>query len=99
VFPGSRLATPYFIEYGRSAGVDNSDQCIHAVSNDGFWDRGNDMILGRVLTSRMASLDGADGEYFTGGDGTKSSVWAPHFNDAKPRRPIGTGRLRLRGER
>jgi len=84
MFPGSRFATPYFIEYGRSAGVDNSDQYIYAVSNDGFWDCGNDMILGRVLKSKMPSLSGTDWEYFTGGDGMKSSAWAPHFNDAKP---------------
>ena len=84
MFPGSRFATPYFIEYGRSAGADNSDQYIYAVSNDGFWDCGNDMILGRVLKSKMASLNGADWEYFRGGDGRKSSAWAPHFNDAKP---------------
>ncbi len=98
-FPGPRFATSFFIEYGRSAGVDSSDQYIYAVSNDGFWDCGNDMILGRVLKLKMASLNGADWEYFRGGDGMKSSAWAPHFNDAKPRRPIGTSHLRLRGER
>ena len=96
-FPGPRFATSSFIEYGRSAGVDSSDQYIYAVSNDGFWGCGNDMILGRVLKLKMASLNGADWEYFRGGDGMKSSAWAPHFNDAKPRRPIGTSRLRLRG--
>jgi len=62
------------IQYGRSAGVDNSDRFIYAVSNVGFWDRGNDMILGRVLKLKIAGRNGADWEYFTGGDGMKPSA-------------------------
>ena len=99
------------IQYCRSAGVDNSDRFICAVSNIGFWDRGSDMILGRVLKLKIAGLNGADWEYFTGGDGMKPSAQVPHCNDAKPiiegkrkwgmphHRPAGTGRSRLRGVR
>jgi hypothetical protein len=62
------------IQYGRSAGVDNSDRFIYAVPNVGFWDRGNDMILGRVPKLKIAGLNGAGWEYFTGGDGMRPST-------------------------
>ena len=84
MFPGSRFATPYFIEYGRSAGVDNSRRYVYAVSNNGFWDCGDDMILGRVRKAKIDALQGADWEYFTVGDGMRSSVWSHNFNDAQP---------------
>ena len=49
MFPGRRFAAPYFVEYGRSrADVDNSGQYVYALSNNGFWDCGDDMVLGRV---------------------------------------------------
>ncbi len=85
MFPGRRFATPYFVEYGRSrADVDNSGQYVYAISNNGFWDCGDDMVLGRVLRSKIASLDGADWEFFSGGDGMRPSVWSRNFNEAKP---------------
>ena len=74
------LRRPIFIQYGRSAGVDNSDRFIYAVSNVGFWDRGNDMIRGRMLKSKIAGLIGADWEYFTSGDGMKPSPGARSAN-------------------
>ena len=64
--------------------MDNSDRFICTVSNIGFWDRGSDMILGSVLKLKIADLNGADWEYFTGGDGMKPSAQVPHCNDAKP---------------
>jgi len=85
MFPGPRFATPYFIEYGRSrTGVDNSGQYVYAISNNGFWDCGDDMILGRVLRAKIGGLNGADWEYFTGGDGMQMSAWSHKMNEAKP---------------
>jgi len=85
MFPGRRFATPYFVEYGRSSvDVDNARQYVYALSNNGFWDCGDDMVLGRVLRSRIASLNGADWEFFTGGDGMRPSIWSRHLNEAKP---------------
>jgi hypothetical protein len=84
-FPGSRFATPYFVEYGHSrANVDNSGQYVYAVSNDGFWDCGSDMVLGRVLRSKIGALNGADWEYFTGGDGMSAAAWTRNMKDANP---------------
>ena len=64
--------------------VDNAGPYVYALSNNGFWDCGDDMVLGRVLRSKIAALDGADWEFFTGGDGMRPSVWTRNLNAAKP---------------
>jgi hypothetical protein len=85
MFPGRRFATPYFVEYGRHrVDVDDAGRYVYALSNNGFWDCGDDMVLGRVPRSKIASLNGADWEFFTGGDGMRPSVWSRKLDDAKP---------------
>jgi hypothetical protein len=85
MFPGRRFATPYFIEYGRSqADVDGARTYVYAVSNNGFWDCGDDMILGRVLRSKLPALNGAHWEFFTGGDGMRPSTWTRRADEATP---------------
>lgn len=78
MFPGSRFATPYFIEYGRDgqATADNAGQYVYAISNNGFWDNGDNLILGRVRRDRIAALRAADWEFYTGGDGLRDSAWS-----------------------
>ena len=50
MFPGSRFATPYLIEYGRDrTSADGADRYVYAISNNGFWDNGDDMVLGLSL--------------------------------------------------
>jgi hypothetical protein len=84
-FPGRRFATPYFIEYGRGhTQVDRADQYVYAISNDGFWDNGNDMVLGRVARSKIGALVGADWEFYSGGDGLRKAAWAHNMAEAKP---------------
>lgn len=84
-FPGRHFATPYFIQYGlHTVTADNADRYIYAVSNDGFWDNGDQMILGRVPRAKLAALNGADWEYYTGGDGMHRSAWTANAADAKP---------------
>ena len=53
MFPGSKFATPFFVEYGKDGAapapaVDASDQFVYAVSNDGYWNNDSHMSLGRV---------------------------------------------------
>ena len=85
MFPGRRFATPYFVEYGRGrTEVDNAGQYVYALSNNGFWDCGDDMVLGRVLRSKMAALNGADWEFYTGGNGIRGSAWSRNVNEAEP---------------
>jgi hypothetical protein len=85
MFPGPRFATPYFVEYGQDgkASADNADRWVYAISNDGFWDNGNNMILGRVARSKIADLNAADWEFYTGGDGMEDATWTQDVNKAR----------------
>jgi hypothetical protein len=87
MFPGPRFATPYFIQYGyghAKVTADNADKFVYATANNGFWDCGDDMILGRVARSKIGLLNGHDWEYYTGGDGLKAAAWSPNMQDSKP---------------
>jgi hypothetical protein len=85
MFPGPRFATPYFVEYGQDgkAAVDNADRYVYAISNDGFWDNGNNMILGRVARAKIADLNAADWEFYVGGDGMAEAAWSRDMNKAR----------------
>jgi hypothetical protein len=66
MFPGSRFAAPYFVEYGQDgrASVDDADRYVYALSNDGFWDNGNSLVLGRVARSKIGDLRAADWQFY-----------------------------------
>jgi hypothetical protein len=86
MFPGSRFAAPYFIQYGQDgheAVADKSDQYVYALSNNGFWDNGDYVILGRVLRSKMGDLSGADWQFYTQGDGAADAAWVSDVRQAK----------------
>ena len=86
MFGGRRFATPYFIQYGYGHGEqapDNAEQYVYATSNNGFWDCGDDMVLGRVARSKFGLLNGSDWEYFAGGDGMQAGAWTKKMPDAK----------------
>lgn len=84
MFAGGRFATPYFVEYGRDgrASVDNADNYIYAISNNGFWDNGDNMILGRVARARIGDLNASDWEFYVGGDGMDAAAWSHDMNKA-----------------
>jgi hypothetical protein len=87
MFPGQRFATPYFIQYGyghREVTEDNAGKYIYAMANNGFWDCGDDMVLGRVARSKISLLNGHDWEFYTGKDGMMDVAWSPHMNAAAP---------------
>jgi hypothetical protein len=85
MFPGRRFATPYFIQYGQDgkATVDNADKYVYAVSNNGFWDNGDNQILGRVARVKLADLRGADWQYYKGGDGMEDAAWTSDMHKTK----------------
>jgi hypothetical protein len=86
MFPGRRFATPYFIQYGYGHGeadVDNASEYVYATSNNGFWDCGDDMVLGRVARSKIGLLNGSDWEFYKGGDGMKAAAWSSKMSEAK----------------
>jgi hypothetical protein len=85
MFPGMRFATPFFIHYGKeyaAAKVDNADRYVYATSNNGFWDNGDNYIIGRVLKSKIDALDSADWTFYQGGDGMRDSSWAKDMSKA-----------------
>jgi hypothetical protein len=85
MFPGMRFATPFFIQFGKeyaAATVDNADRYVYATSNDGFWDNGDNYILGRVPRSRISALHAADWTFYTGGDGMSESSWSHDMTQA-----------------
>jgi len=87
MFPGNGFATAYFINYGqegKEAVADQSDKYVYGLSNNGFWDNGDAMILGRVLKSKIGDLSGANWQYFTSGDGAADASWISSVSDAKP---------------
>jgi hypothetical protein len=86
MFPGHRFATPYFIQYGQDgheAWADGSDKYVYALSNNGYWDNGDYVILGRCLRSKMPELNGADWQYYTRGDGADDAAWTSNVRQAK----------------
>jgi hypothetical protein len=85
MFPGSRFATPYFVQYGQDGSetnADGSDKYVYALSNNGFWDNGDYVILGRVLRTKMPNLNAADWQFYTEGDGAADSSWTSNLRDA-----------------
>jgi hypothetical protein len=82
MFPGGKFTTPYFIHYnmGGRESVHNSDRYVYALSNNGFWDNGDNMKLGRVLKSAIGNLDASDWEYYVGGDGMENASWSRDIN-------------------
>ena len=87
MWPGRRFGAPCFVHYGRNGGrvtKDRADEYIYALSNNGFWDEGDDLIIGRVKRSAIARLDAQDWSYFTGGDGEKDPAWSADLTQAKP---------------
>jgi len=83
MFMGGKFGTPYFIHYGKAGQetVHNSDKYVYAVSNNGYWDNGDTMKLGRVLRSKIGELNAADWEYYKGGDGMDNAAWSKSIND------------------
>ncbi len=84
MFPGRRFATPYFVEYGNDgkATNDNADKFVYAISNNGFWDNGDNLILGRVRRDQLSALNAKDWEYYLGGDGLADSAWTHDLSHA-----------------
>jgi hypothetical protein len=85
MFPGMRFATPFFIHFGKeyaAATIDNADRYVYATSNNGFWDNGDNYILGRVLRSKISALNATDWTFYTGGDGMQDSSWTHDMSKA-----------------
>ena len=64
MFPGRTFSTPFFVQHGKDdKRQDDSDLYVYAVSNDGAWNNGSWMTLGRVPRDRIARLAAKDWEF------------------------------------
>jgi hypothetical protein len=85
MWPGSRFGAPFFIRYGQNGGKvsrDGASDYVYAVSTNGFWNDGDNLILGRVKRSLLPSLNSSDWEYHVGGDGLVASNWSANIERA-----------------
>ncbi len=87
MWPGPRFGAPYFVHYGKNGGQvlqDGADRFVYVISNNGFWNGGDDYILGRVARNKIAALNTADWTYFTGGNGMDAKNWSGKIESAAP---------------
>jgi hypothetical protein len=82
---GDRFGAPFFVHYGKDGGQvtkDGADKYVYAISNNGFWDDGDDYIIGRVLRTKLPSLNASDWFYFAGVDTDNQANWVNDINKA-----------------
>ena len=87
MWPGRRFGSPFFIHYGRNGGSvsrDGADHYVYAISPNGFWNDGDDYILGRVQRTKLPELHASDWTYYTGGDAQVSRAWSSQIEKAVP---------------
>jgi len=84
MFPGHTFSNPCFVQYGQDGRgtKDASDKFVYAVSNDGSWNNGNSMALGRVPRNRIANLDPHDWEFVHGFEKGQVPIWKPRHDYA-----------------
>jgi hypothetical protein len=85
MFPGRTFSTPYFIEYGQNGdgAKDGGETYVYAVSNDGAWNNGNYMTMGRVKRELIGRLDANNWEFIHDYAPDGEPVWKPGHLQAK----------------
>ena len=86
IWSGSTFSSPFFVHYGKNGGnetKDNADKFVYAISNNGFWNGGDNYIIGRVERSKLKLLNPKDWTYYIGGDGSKDKNWTSEITNAK----------------
>lgn len=87
MWQGPGFGAPFFVHYGQNGGEigrDEAKQFVYASSTNGFWNDGDNYILGRVERRKLPALESADWAYYRGGDGARDGSWSPHIADARP---------------
>jgi hypothetical protein len=84
MFPGRIFSNPFFVQYGKDGQgtKDDADKYVYAVSNDGAWNNGNWMTLGRVSKALIGQLDPGDWEFIHGFDAQNQPIWRPRYDNA-----------------
>jgi len=78
MFPGHWFSTPIFVQFGQDY-TGAMDEYVYAASNNGSWNNGNYLVLGRVHRGKIGNLAATDWEFFTGLDTTQQPIWSPDF--------------------
>ena len=84
MFPGRVFSNPFFVQYGKDgkASKHGADQYVYAVSNDGTWNNGNWMTLGRVSRGLLGRLDPDDWEFVHDFNDKFEPIWGPRHDNA-----------------
>lgn len=87
MWPGGRFGAPAFVHYGQNGGQitrDRAQEYVYAISNNGFWNEGDDLIIGRCKRAVIAHLDTKDWTYLQGTDGADDAAWTADLDQARP---------------
>ncbi len=81
MFPGRSFGTPFFVQYGKdgTGGAHGGESYLYAVSNDGSWNNGTSLVMGRVRRDLLARLDVRSWEYLAGFGEAYKPVWTPRL--------------------
>jgi hypothetical protein len=84
MFPGRVFSNPFFVQYSRDGhgSKDGKGNFVYAVSNDGTWNNGNWMTMGRVSAGLIERLDPEDWEFVHGFDDKRQPIWGPRHDNA-----------------
>jgi hypothetical protein len=84
MFPGRVFSNPFFVQYGKDGAgkKDDNDRFVYVVSNDGTWNNGNWMTLGRISLGLIGRLDPEDWEFVHGFDDKSQPIWRPRHDNA-----------------
>ena len=75
MWTNKKFSTGFFFKYGRNGGgtqQDEQDKYVYAMSDDGYWNSGAALYLGRVPRAKIGDLNAADWEYFANGGWTRN---------------------------
>jgi hypothetical protein len=82
MWPGPAFGSPFFVHYGKNGGdvaQDDARLYVYAISNNGFWNDGDQYIAGRVPRAKLPEMRAADWTYFAG-----PGRWSPRIREAAP---------------
>ena len=82
MWPGPLFGTPFFVHYGKNGGAPS--EYVYAASNNGFWNDGDSLVLGRISRKVIANLNAEDWEYFAGAKAASLPNWTRSIEKAEP---------------
>jgi hypothetical protein len=90
------FSTAFFFKYGQNGGSthqDDQDKYVYAISNDGYWNCGSAICLGRVPRAKIGDLNAGDWQYYSNGNWTNDLAKAtpvPGFPNGQMKCTVGS---------